>query len=127
MKFSAQEEYGLRCLLQIALHEDGITIGEISRAEGLSEANVGKLLRALRQGEFIISSRGQSGGYTLARPAAKIIVSEVLAELGGKLFDASFCEEHSGVELMCTHTSACSIKSLWRSVQGAVDEVLKKT
>lgn len=128
MKFSAQEEYGLRCLLQIAQHEGegGITIGDISRAEGLSEPNVAKLLRALRQGGFIVSSRGQTGGYTLARPAAKIRIGVVLAELGGKLFDASFCDDHAGTEDLCTHSSACSIRSLWRSVQSAVDDVLKK-
>ena len=50
MKLSATEEYGLRCLLQLAKCGDGrsLTIPEISRAEGLSVPNAAKLMRVLR-------------------------------------------------------------------------------
>ncbi len=128
MKFSTQEEYGLRCLLRIskAKSPNGLTIPEISQLEGLSEANAGKLLRALRLGGFIESSRGQTGGYKLARPADKIIIGEVLAALGGRLFEADFCADHSGAELICTHSIDCSIRSLWRTVQSMLDNVLGK-
>jgi DNA-binding IscR family transcriptional regulator len=46
MKFSTQEEYGLRLLLRIGKSdsEKGMTIPELSEQEGLSEANVGKIL-----------------------------------------------------------------------------------
>ena len=69
MKFSTQEEYGLRLLLRIGKSDSdkGMTIPELSEQEKLSEANVGKILRALRLAGFIESSRGQSGGYKLAR------------------------------------------------------------
>ena len=86
MKFSAQEEYGLRCLLQIArLGPDGsMTIPEISRIEGLTPTHVAKLTMILRKGGFLSSTRGQAGGYALARSPEKIIVGEVLEALGGK-------------------------------------------
>jgi len=81
MKFSTQEEYGLRCLLRICKAEPkGLTITEISGMEGLSTAHVGKLLRILRMGEFIDSERGQNGGYKLSRPAEKIIIGEFLVQ-----------------------------------------------
>jgi len=50
MKFSAQEEYGLRCLLRIAGSKspNGLTIPEISTVEGLTQANTAKILRILR-------------------------------------------------------------------------------
>ncbi|RYG34392.1 transcriptional regulator, partial [bacterium] len=70
MKFSTQEDYGLRCLLQIArrpLEETALTIPEISRLEGLSQTHVAKLLMLLRQSGFVRSSRGQAGGYRLDR------------------------------------------------------------
>ena len=69
MKLSAQEEYGLRCLLRLAGAGEGqsLTIPEIGRAEALSIAYVAKLMRILRQGKFVKSVRGQTGGYTLAR------------------------------------------------------------
>jgi Rrf2 family protein len=127
MKFSTQEEYGLRCLLRVAREkaDKGLTIPEISKAEGITTHNTAKILRALRLGGFLASSRGQIGGYTLSRPADKILVKDVLDFLGGKLFDAEFCNDHSGSDSICTHTVDCSIRSLWQMLQSAVDGVLK--
>lgn len=129
MKFSTQEEYGLRCLMRIARHsaQDGLTIPEISQFEGLSQANVAKLLRILRMGGFVDSTRGQNGGYKLTRPAEQIIVGDVLHTLGGRLFESDFCSDYTGIDNICTHTIDCSIRSLWRAVQTAVDGVLTKT
>jgi len=128
MKVSAQEEYGLRCLLRIggANQSNGLTIPEISEMEGLTSANVAKLLRILRLGGFIESARGRSGGYKLARPAEKIIVGEVLTILGGKIYEEAFCGSHTGAINVCNHIIDCSMRSLWRSVQNAVNVVLKR-
>ena len=127
MKLSAQEEYGLRCLIQVARQSDGITIPEISAAEGISAAHAAKLLRILRRGEFVKSVRGKVGGYSLSRPAGRIILSEVLNALGGRLYEAGFCENHSGHRKVCNHASDCSLRILWRTLQTAVDRVLDKT
>jgi len=127
MKLSSQEEYGLRCLLRVgreALEGQSITIPELSRSEGITEPNVAKMMRLLRQGGFVQSTRGQSGGYALARGAAEINVGEVLACLGGRLFDPGFCDSHTGIERLCTHMPDCSIRSVWRTIQRAVDSVL---
>jgi DNA-binding IscR family transcriptional regulator len=55
MKFTAQEEYGLRILLRIAQSHspNGLTIPEISQLEGLSQANTAKILRVLRLGDLL--------------------------------------------------------------------------
>ncbi len=128
MKFSAQEEYGLRLLLRIAKSDSptGLTIPELSEIEGLSSANVAKILRVLRLAGFIESARGQTGGYKLSKPANKIFVSEVLTTLGGKLFESGFCEMHAGIENICTNTIDCSIRSLWKTIQNMIDGVLNK-
>ncbi|MCL4550061.1 MAG: Rrf2 family transcriptional regulator [Bacteroidetes bacterium] len=129
MKFSAQEEYGLRCLLRIAKFyavEKSLTIPEISRAEGLSEHNAGKILRVLRLGGLLESSRGQIGGYTLTRPPEEIMVGDILKVLGGRLFDDSFCNTHSGIADICTNSIDCSVRSLWRLIQDSVDAVVAK-
>jgi Rrf2 family protein len=126
MKLSSQEEYGLRCLLHLGRQpaEGSLTIPEIARAEGISEAYVAKLMRVLRQGGFVVSARGQSGGYALARRPSQIKMGEALAVLGGRLFDPEFCDRHAGEEQLCTHSVDCSIRSLWRSVQTTVDQLL---
>jgi Rrf2 family protein len=129
MKFSAQEEYGVRCLLRIAkffIIEKSLTIPEIARAEGLTEHNAGKILRTLRLGGFLESSRGQIGGYTLTRPPEQILVSDVLSVLGGRLFDDEFCNSHSGAADICTNSIDCSVRSLWKIIQEAVDSVTRK-
>ena len=130
MKLSTQEEYGLRCLIQIGRHQKvsggSLSISEISQLEGLSIANAGKFVRTLRLGGFVDSERGHTGGYRLARPATEISVRDVLDTLGGKLFDAEFCEEHSGAIGACTHSVECSVRSLWNSVQFLVDRLLNQ-
>jgi Rrf2 family protein len=126
MKLSAQEEYGLRCLLRMATRGDeaSLSIPEISRAEGLSVPNVAKLMRLLRLAGYVKSVRGQSGGYSLAKPAAEIVVGAVLESLGGKIFGPRFCVRHSGIELVCVHDKDCSMRSLWRALQHTVEKVL---
>ncbi len=129
MKLSAQEEYGLRCLLHMARCGEGESrsIPEISRAEGLSIPNVAKLMRLLRLGGLVDSVRGQSGGYTLARTADEITVGEVLNVLGGNFFGPHFCERHSGLEKVCAHSTDCSLRHLWGTVQRLLENVLGKT
>jgi Rrf2 family protein len=125
MKLTTQEEYGLRCLLQLARRpEASLTIPELSRQEGISQANVAKIMRVLRRAGFVRSTRGQSGGYTLSRPADQIVVGEVIGRLGGPVFDAGFCQRHSGASVSCTHLGECSIRPVLRHVQDAIDEVL---
>ena len=126
MKFSAQEEYGLRCLIQIARKGDkeSMTIPEISKLEGLTTTHAAKLLMILRKEGFITSVRGQSGGYSLARTPNEIKISDVLHSLGGRLYDAEFCGKHSGALDICTHAVDCSVRSLWQVIQQAVDSVI---
>jgi Rrf2 family protein len=126
MKLSSQEEYGLRCLLQIAKAGEGasLTIAEVSEREGISAPNVAKIMRLLRRAELVRSTRGKSGGYSLARPATDVRVLDVVNALGGKLFDASFCDKHAGLEPSCLNTSDCSIRPVLRHLQAAVDAAL---
>lgn len=128
MKFNTQEEYGLRLLLRIGKNNspNGLTIPELSELEGLTEANVAKILRMLRLAGFVESSRGQTGGYKLSRPANEILIGDVLTSLGGKLYESSFCDLHAGVENICTNSIDCSIRSLWKTIQTMLDGVLNK-
>ena len=130
MKLSSHEEYGLRCLLQVARRgvDGSATIPEISRTEGISEPYVAKLLRILRQAGLVQAVRGKIGGYTLAVPPERIRVGDALAMLGGgRIFEGDFCTRHSGTEACCVHSTNCSMRSLWRSLQDAVDSVLGTT
>ena len=79
MKITAQEEYGLRILIRIAgcRDRDGMSIPQLSSAEGLSSHYVAKLTRILRMAGYINSTPGNKGGYVLAMPADKIIINDM--------------------------------------------------
>jgi Rrf2 family protein len=126
MKLTSHEEYGLRCLLQVARHGEygATTIPEISRSEGISPPYAAKLLRILRRGGFVKAARGKAGGYTLALPPHQILVGDALAILGGRIYEDGFCGRHAGKQHDCVHSADCSMRSLWRNVQDAVDRVL---
>ncbi len=132
MKVSAQEEYGLRCMLQLArreLHgqEDPLTLAEMSREEGLTVPHVAKMITHLRRAGLVRSALGRRGGYTLARSAAEISVSEILRALGGRLYDTEYCNRYSGDLDICTHMGDCSIRSLWGVLETLLESVLSRT
>ncbi|HMP03415.1 MAG TPA: Rrf2 family transcriptional regulator [Gemmatales bacterium] len=123
MKISAQEEYGLRCLLQVARagSEQARSISEIAEAEGLSAPYVAKLLAVLRQQGYIDSVRGRTGGYRLTRPPEQMPLGRLLADLGEPLFEEpGFCERHAGTETAgcCVHLGDCTLRTLWGTLEG---------
>src|SRR5688572_10032681 len=128
MKITAQEEYSLRILLRIAGCKDkeGMSIPQLSEAEGLTSHYVAKLTRTLRMTGFINSTPGNKGGYVLARPSNEIVINDVLKALGGPLFDTKFCGSHAGTMKFCTNSVDCSSRSLWQMTQFMLDEFLNK-
>jgi Rrf2 family protein len=135
MQLQASEEYGLRCLLQVAEASGSrtgsgagpglVSIARIAESEGLSPEYTAKLMRQLRLGGLVISTRGAEGGYRLARPASEITLWDALEVLGGAFFDARFCACHGGVRSDCVRTRDCSLRALWRVVQRGVRTTLE--
>ena len=129
MKISAHEEYGLRCLVQLARAETegaSLTLPQIAEREGLSVANAGKLMWIMSKAGLVQSQRGATGGYTLARPASDIHLNEVIRVLDEDTVDR-FCQTHTGVLDTCIHTSDCGIRpvivGLHEIVQSALSEI----
>src|SRR5262245_29908824 len=120
MKVTAQEEYGLRCLVHLAAatSDRPLTVHEIAEREGLSAPYAAKLMNLLREAGLVDSVRGRAGGYYLTRPAVDITVSEILAALGGQIFESHFCDRFPGEEDACVHLGDCSIRSLWGTIEG---------
>ena len=128
MKITAQEEYGLRILIRIAGCKDnsGMSIPQLSEAEGLSSHYIAKLTRVLRMEGYINSTPGLKGGYVLAKEPKDINIKRVLTSLGGDLFDSKFCNSHTGVMKLCTNSVDCSARSLWTMIQVTIDQLLDK-
>ena len=111
MKVSAQEEYGLRCLLQLAPLGEGeyLTLTQIAEREGISVANAGKLLWILNKAGLVSSIRGTKGGYRLARAASEIHLDEIIKVLDEDVL-ASHCKSYTGLLETCVHTGNCGIR-----------------
>ncbi len=128
MKVSAQEEYGLRCLLQLARLAAGesLTLNQIAEREGISPANAGKLMWLLNKAGLVTSTRGTKGGYTLARPAGDIHLSDIIKVLDEEML-AGHCKSYTGLHDECVHTGDCGIRpvivSLHEIVQSALERI----
>jgi Rrf2 family transcriptional regulator, iron-sulfur cluster assembly transcription factor len=126
MKISAQEEYGLRCLLQLARAEvmgESLTLSQIAQLEGISSANAGKLMWILSKAGLVKSTRGTKGGYALARPASEIRLNQVIRVLEGEPAD-SHCKSYAGVLDACVHTGDCGIRPVLVELNQIVDNAL---
>lgn len=127
MKFTTQEEYGLRCLVRLGnsyTKGGGLTIPDISSNEGISEDNVAKTLRLLRLNGYLESERGRIGGYSLTKHPKDILIGDVMGILGGKFFESSYCQLHNSESITCTHSTDCSIRSFWQLIQKSIDQVM---
>ena len=129
MKITALEEYGLRCVVCIAMRYRGepLTVAEIAAREGLTIPHVAKLMTILRERGLVDSVRGRGGGYVLTKPPAEISVDDVLSALGEPLFPTAYCDDHPGVLEVCRHQDECSIRSVWELLGQMIHGVLRKT
>ncbi len=128
MKISAQEEYGLRCLVQLAnlKESESLTLPQIAMREGISVANAGKLMWLLNKAGFVSAIRGTKGGYSLSRRPEEIKLSEVIKILEQDEID-HHCESYKGILDSCVHKGDCGIRpvlvGLHEIVQNALSQI----
>ena len=127
MKISAQEEYGLRCLVQLATLQEGdsLTLPQIADREGISTANAGKLMWLLNKAGFVHSTRGTKGGYCLARPAGEIHLSEIIKVLDAQAV-TKHCDSYTGVLDSCVHKGGCGIRPVIVGLHEIVENALSQ-
>ena len=127
MKISAQEEYGLRCLVQLANLKEGdsLTLPQIAGREGISVANAGKLMWLLNKAGFVHSTRGTKGGYSLARPAEEIRLNEIIKVLDEDVMQ-KHCGSYTGVLDSCVHSGDCGIRPVLIGLHEIVENALSQ-
>ena len=128
MKITALEEYGLRCMIQLATAEPGqpITVAYVAEREGLSPEYAGKLLNLLGQAQLVSSVRGRNGGFVLTKTADEISLAEIVGALADGLFDAQYCQRYSGIEDNCVHLSSCSLRPVWWTLSQMIQRTLER-
>lgn len=119
MKVTAQEEYGLRCLLQLVRNSNAprpVTVREIAEKEGLSFAYAEKLLRILAKAGLAQSIRGVNGGYRLVGDPETLSVGDAIRALGSFLTHGQICLKYTGDEERCVHFRECGIRPVWSTI-----------
>ena len=127
MKVTSMEEYGLRCMLQLALAQtdDPVSVGWVAENEGLSTEYAGKLLNLLRQAQLVESVRGRNGGFVLARAPEDISLADIMRVFSPDLFDVEYCNRFTGAEDSCVHTTSCALRPVWWTLSGMVTKTLE--
>ncbi len=128
MKISATEEYGLRCILQLAKLKPGqqLAASGIAEAEGISVQYASKMMHLFRKAGLVESIRGLHGGFRLTKSASSITLYEVFQALGSMKDTTSFCERFSGDRDTCVHIGDCAVRPVWHVLFEHFDSVLRE-
>jgi len=118
MKFSTKAEYGLRATVVLAKSYPYLrSITEISIEENISAKYLEQLFIKLKKSNIIVSQKGKSGGYTLARDPQKITVGEIVETLEGKI-------EPTKCNSLACKNSKCSSKKVWIKLSQEIKKTL---
>ncbi|MGI6117063.1 MAG: RrF2 family transcriptional regulator [Bilifractor sp.] len=130
MKLTTRGRYGLRALIDLAVHEDegAVSAQSIAERQDISESYLEQLIRSMKKAGLVVSVRGAGGGYHLAKPASEISVGDILRALEGNI-DAVSCpaltvpagSEASGA---CAGAEWCVTKYVWKRINDAISEAV---
>lgn len=126
MKLSTRSRYGLKAVVDLALcyGEGPVSLPQLASAQGVSEAYLEQLLRALRLGGLVATVRGAQGGYALSRTPAQISVEQVLNVLEGSTALVDCVDTDSSG---CKNACSCSARPLFLKLQNRINDVLSAT
>ena len=96
MKVSTRVEYGLIALTDIAINsEDGrsITAADVASRQNISLKYLEQILMSLKQAGFVRSQKGVGGGYSLSRPPASIVLSDILNALDSTILAETYSSD----------------------------------
>lgn len=111
MKLSTKGRYGVRLMIDLALHngEGPVLLKDIARRQGISEKYLWNLINPLKTVGFVQSIRGAHGGYKLAKDPAEISLKDIMRVLEGPLCLVDCVENPSS----CKRSSTCITRDVW--------------
>ena len=122
MKIPMRVDYGVRALVELALHYGGgpVQTAEIAAKQGIPEAYLDQLMASLNKFGFVVSRRGPRGGHMLAMAPGDVNLSMVMSKL-----DANSSPLDCLVNpLDCVLSDNCAQQEVWISVEEAILDLL---
>lgn len=123
MKIPMRVDYGVRALVELALHygEGSVQTADIAVSQGIPEAYLDQLMSTLHKYGFVVSRRGPQGGHRLALAPEDINLHMVMSTLDGNLSPIDCLISPTD----CVFSETCAQQEVWKSVEDAVEEVLR--
>lgn len=122
MKISAKARYGLRILVDLALHGNDAprSIKDIAKSQQISEKFISRLVVELRRAGFIRSIRGTQGGLKLARFPRLITLLNIVETMDGpiSLLDCITSPQ------ACPRQKQCVVTDVWSEINQALINAL---
>ncbi len=127
LRLNRMTDYGVVALSKMALAAnipDGeqMTVAQLACDTGVNQPTVAKLMKQLAHAGIVTSQRGAHGGYSLARPAEDISVTEIIEALEGPI-ELTSCVD--GADTNCGVESVCPMRGNWDRVNGAIRGALE--
>lgn len=121
VKLTSKGRYAVTAMLDLAFHSEAgpVTLAQVSRRQDISLSYLEQLFTRLRKHRLVSSTRGPGGGYSLARPAAEIAVSQVVSAVD-EAVDTTRC---SGA-INCHDGQQCLTHELWNELSHQIFEFL---
>jgi Rrf2 family protein len=125
MKLSTRGRYGVRLMLDLALHYgDGpIYLKDIAERQGISEKYLWQMVNPLKAAGLIVSTRGAHGGYVLGKEPESISLKELLEVLEGSLCLVDCVDDPS----LCERASSCISRDIWGEASRGMQQALEQT
>ena len=123
MKIPMRVDYGVRALVELAQHYDehSVQTADIASSQGIPEAYLDQLMSTLHKYGFVVSRRGPQGGHRLAMDPKDINLHMVMSTLDGNLSPIDCLITPTD----CVFSETCAQQEVWKSVEEAVEEVLR--
>ncbi len=124
MKLTTKARYGLRALIDLAVHADDgvVALSQVADRQDISMSYLEQLIARLRKADIVIGVRGAQGGYKLSRRADEISVGEILRALEGDLHPVD-CIELEGIN-ECSNSDNCVTKYVWMRISDSINDVV---
>ncbi len=124
MRVTTAGRYGLRIMLDIAIHhQDGpVSRTEIAQRQRVSVDYVAQIARRLNQCGLISTRKGPRGGYQLQKPANLVTTGAILRALEGPTELAPCMRPNT--DLDCAGPQDCVTSMVWFKLAHKIDEFL---
>ncbi|MFT4263659.1 MAG: Rrf2 family transcriptional regulator [Nocardioides sp.] len=123
MRVSAKSDYALRALIEMVVREDGkaVSAEELGRLQEIPHGFLQAILADLRKADIVLSQRGPSGGWRMARPASSVTVADVIRAVDGPLVSVYGLRPES----VTYNANAEGLQQVWVAARDSLREVLE--